>query len=194
MYETTKKELYCLPMANEAYTTVKDFCKCTTINHGTKTRITPLQNIRASDPLKFGTMDIRKPQFKTLQGNKFVFVMPDCSFKLKIAILTLKMIALHVTSSFMYFWIKSYRITTYLLTGNGTQLLSKLLEMLCAFSETRPLMTTAYHSQKINLEHRFNKRTITRLQNDVAVIQHALEFSVLPLAYGSLAGGHCSKN
>lgn len=78
-------------------------------------------------------MDIFGPLPKTSNGTPFVLVMKDRYLKLMRAVTASMMAFAHIASMFMEFWIIQYNIQDYVLTDNGTPLITKLFELLCAF-------------------------------------------------------------
>lgn len=73
------------------------------------------------------------PPSKKLSGNWFVMVITECYSKLTIAGPPSKTTALHIVSLILDNLVILYGIHKHVLKDNGTQFISKFLELLCAF-------------------------------------------------------------
>lgn len=76
-----------------------------------------------------------------------------------------------------------YGIQTQVLTDNRTQVVSKFLELLCAFFGTKHLKTTPYHPQTNRQAESFNKEIITSLRHYFAEQQGDWYLYVQALRY-----------
>lgn len=105
-------------MANNKYTTVKECCKCARQMLLDKPRSVLLLLLKRR-PLELLGTDVLGILPKTLNGNLFVLVVPDCYSKFKRAVTICKNAMSHFASCFMYNWIIPYVIPTHVLTDNG---------------------------------------------------------------------------
>lgn len=86
----------------------------------------------AGRPLGHVATHVVGPFPKTWQGNQYILFVTNRYFKLTRAASTSKTTAMPVASVFVDHWLIPYGKSTYLLTGNGTQIVKKFFATVCA--------------------------------------------------------------
>lgn len=146
MYDRNRRAYYCLHMANDVYTNVMDCHGCARIKPFDKLG-RHRQIFRGNGSLEFVAMYNMGPVLKTIIENQFVLVAMDRYSKLARDVPTSRTAVSHIVSHFMDNWIIPYGIRRHLLTGNGTQFVSKFSESLCIYQKTKHFTASAYHHE-----------------------------------------------
>lgn len=124
-------------------------------------------NSSSSQPLSSWTlvaMDVVGPFPKTVEDSESIFITHDRYFKLTKAISTSKTKATPIAIIFHNHWLTPYIIPTYILTDNGTPLVSKSVASMCAFFGIKHLTATAYHTRTNGQVERLNKTIYIRFR------------------------------
>lgn len=132
MYGAMRRELYCPHKAKDVCTTVNECCKCAR-NLTNKRKTQYLKLFPAGSALQIIAMDIRSPEPKTENGNKFLVAMTDQYSKLTRAMPTSKTRATLMATMFFQNSIVPFGIAAYLLTDNGTKFVRHFFETICDF-------------------------------------------------------------
>jgi transposase InsO family protein len=104
-----------------------------------------LQLFPPSAPMEFIAMDILSPLTQTDKGNRFLLVVTDRFSKLTRAYPLASTTADVFDKTFFDGWVAAgYGIPQVLLTGNGTQFVSKFFQSFCRILGVKQVLTSAY--------------------------------------------------
>ena len=102
-------------------------------------------------------MDVVGPLPESTEGNKYILVLSDYASRYALTIAMedqkAKTIAFHLADKI----ISKYGAPEKVLTDQGTNFLSKLVEEICTLFKIKQLRTTSYHPQTDGLVERFNR-------------------------------------
>lgn len=182
MYDTMRRDYYWPHMANDVAEIINQ-CQSCARNRGHVKLQRQLQLFPASGPLEFVALDILGPLPKTKKENLYVVVMTDRYSKLTRDIPTSSITTTAVKYIFSEHWINPHGIPAFVLTDNGTLLVSKFFATLCTHLGLKQLTTTAYHPQTNGQVERYKKTLDTQLRHYVAYHQNDWDAYVQPLTY-----------
>lgn len=106
-------------------------------------------------------MYILGPSTGSAKRVKYVVSITGSFFELTRATLIAKTTTGNVASIFLYDWIITYDVTSYILTDSGTQYLSKFFTTLYANLGTEHIFTALYHTHT-NGQQKRNTKTVWR--------------------------------
>ena len=102
-------------------------------------------------------MDIVGPVQESVNGNKYILVASDYASRFVFTIPMKDMTARTVAKHFVNKIISKYGAPEQVLTDQGTNFLSKLVNEICKLFKIKQLQTTSYHPQTDGLVERFNR-------------------------------------
>ena len=102
-------------------------------------------------------MDIVGPVTESIYGNRYILVLSDYASRFVITIPMENQKARTVAAHFVNKVITKYGAPESVLTDQGTNFLSKLVESICSFFKIKQMRTTSYHPQTDGLVERFNR-------------------------------------
>ena len=113
-------------------------------------------------------MDVVGPLPESREGNKYILVLSDYASRFALTVAMedqkAKTVAFHLTDKI----ISKYGAPEKVLTDQGTNFLSKLIEEICILFKIKQLRTTSYHPQTDGLVERFNRTLCDMLSNYVS--------------------------
>ena len=143
-----------------AYKDVAEYCKTcvecqkATTTKGTKAPMISLPII--GEPFHRIAMDIVGPLQRSTKGNKYILVLCDYATRFPEAI-PLKSIAAEAVAEELVKVFSSYGIPKEILTDQGTNFTSQLLQELYNLIGIKAIRTSPYHPQTDGLVERFNR-------------------------------------
>lgn len=157
-------------MASNIFTTVSlRFLRTRNLRTNKKSRKIVL--IPPAGPLAFVAIDIFRSLPKTERRNKYIVVILGSYLKLTKAFQLAKTMATGTVNIFKEYWVASFRISSTVLTNDGSRFTSRLFAALCEELRLKTIATTMYHPQVDRQVERFNPTMISRLGHYVAKIQ-----------------------
>ena len=112
-------------------------------------------------------VDVLGPLPQTRTGNKYVIVITDYLTRFVLAVATRDQTAETTAEALMNKFLE-YGFPARLITDNGPNFRSRLVEQLCSLLQTAHLFTTPYHPQFDGLCERFNRTLTSMLRGFVA--------------------------
>ena len=167
----TTKELYTMRKTSYCPSMIEDIRKVSKVCHlcaqervRLRSHQAPLKRFPASRPLESVAMDLLGPLPTSSKGYRFLLVMTDRFSKMTHALPLKSITALSVSHAFVNHWVLHYGPPAVVLSDNGSQFTSKLLQYLCKMLKVKNAFTTAYHPQTNGQAERFNRTLLTGLR------------------------------
>ncbi|CAN8073108.1 unnamed protein product [Agarophyton chilense] len=131
MYQTLRKFFHWSQMAQDLWKTARNCASCAQIRGSRADHQAKLKLFPAAGPMESVAMDMLGPLLKTSHGKRFVLVITDRFTNLTRALPVGKTTATDVATAFLSHWVYPYGMLLYLLTDNGSQLVSQFFSHVC---------------------------------------------------------------
>ena len=151
-----------------------------------------LMYLKPREPNQIITMDIAGPFPETQMGNKYFIVIVD-AFTKRAEIYAMKDTHAKVIADIvMNEWVSRYGVPISILTDQGTNFQSMLLEMLYEYLDIRRLRTTAFHPQCDGESERFIQTMKNMISSYINENQTNWDQNLMKLAFAYNSSVHAS--
>lgn len=187
MYTSMRRSSYWESMVMDVYSFVANCGTCAKGRVGARRRNNPLRLLCPQEPLSAVCLELLGPLPETATGNRYLVVMVDRFSKLTRVAPIPREDAETVASAFCDTWMASHGPPDTLLTDNGPQLTSTMLQGVCRMMGISNPYSTTYHPQTQGQVEQYIRTIMGQLKAYVEDHQDTWDalVSVLTLAYSS---------